>query len=68
MKLYIEFDGRKLTGTECFSYQEAQFVLYKILEKCMARYSKNHGKRIFEHEELKLQDKILSKLKLIVKT
>lgn len=65
MKLYIEFDGQKLSGTECFSYQEARFVLHKILDKCIVRYAKTQNKKIFGHEELKLHDKILAKLKLV---
>lgn len=65
MKLYIEFNGNKLRGTECFSYQEARFMLIKILDQCMESYKKYYNKRIFGSEELQMQYKILSKLKMI---
>ena len=38
MKLYFEFEGNKLKGTECYSYQGAKFILFKILDECMNTY------------------------------
>lgn len=66
MKIYLEFEGNKLTGTECINYQEARYIIIKILDQCMLRYKKYHNKKLFGHEEEKLQHKILSKLRFVV--
>jgi hypothetical protein len=66
MRFYFEFKGKKLQGTECFSYQEARFILVKILDQCMRTYKKRYDKKIYGNEELKLQHKILSKLNLVI--
>ncbi len=65
MKLYIEFAGAKLSGTECLTYQEAQFMVFKIIDQCIVNYRKHNNRKVFAPEEMKLQTKIMSKLKLI---
>lgn len=66
MKFHFEFKGKKLKGTECFSYQEAKFNLIKVLDQCMITYRRSYNKKIGGTEELKLQEKILSKLNLVI--
>lgn len=66
MKFYYEFKGNKLLGTECFSYQEAKVVLVKIVDQCVKSYRRNYGHYLLTHDELRLQSKILSQLKLVV--
>lgn len=65
MKLYLEFAGTKLNGTECLTYQEAQFMVFKIIDQCIVNYRKNNKRKVFAPEEMKMQSKIMSKLKLI---
>lgn len=64
MKLYIEFAGTKLSGTECVTYQEAKFMVFKIIDQCILNYRNNTKRKILATEEMKLQSKIMSKLKL----
>lgn len=65
MKLYIEFAGTKLNGTECLTYQEARFMVFKIVDQCIVNYRKHNKRKVFATEEMWLQSKILAKLKLI---
>ena len=64
MKFYFEFKGKKLRNTECFSYQEGQFILLKIVDQCLSVYRKNYNNQIFGEEELRFQEKVLSHLRL----
>lgn len=64
MLYYFEFKGKKLKNTECFSYQEGQFILLKIVDQCLAEYRKKMKPQIFGEEELRFQEKILSNLTL----
>ncbi len=64
MLYYFEFKGKKLRNTECFSYQEGQFILLKIVEQCLNEYRKNMNQQIFGEEELRFQEKVLSHLTL----
>ena len=66
MKLYFEFEGNKLKGTECYSYQGAKFILFKILDECMNTYKMKNRNRVMGYDEIILQHKILSKLKLVL--
>jgi hypothetical protein len=65
MKFYIEFQGYKLTKTECYNYEEARYFLTKILDQCMHCYKQRNPVKISGSEEFNLQYKILSKLKLV---
>lgn len=65
MTLYLEFNGKRLKGTECFNYQEARYVLIKILDQCMDTYKKNYNERVSATEQLQIQYKILSSLKMV---
>jgi hypothetical protein len=67
MTFYFEFKGKKLKNTECFSYQEGQFILFKIVDECLAAYRRNYNNQIFGDEELRIQEKILSQLKLRIR-
>jgi hypothetical protein len=67
MKFYFEFKGKKLKNTECFSYQEGQFILFKIVDQCLDTYRRNYNNQIFGDEELRIQEKILSQLKLRIR-
>lgn len=64
MLYYFEFKGKKLKNTECFSYQEGQFILLKIVDQCLAEYRKKMNQQVFGEEELRFQEKVLSYLTL----
>lgn len=67
MVYYFEFKGKKLRNTECFSYQEGQFILLKIVDQCLSEYRKNMNQQIFGEEELRFQEKILAHLTLRIR-
>lgn len=64
MLYYFEFKGKKLKNTECFTYQEGQFILLKIVDQCLSEYRIKRNHQIFGEEELRFQEKILSHLTL----
>ncbi|MGZ3692296.1 MAG: hypothetical protein ACXVAX_12380 [Pseudobdellovibrio sp.] len=66
MKLYFEFEGNKLKGTECYSYHSAKFMLFKILDECMNTYKTRSKNKMLGNDEIIMQHKILSKLKLVL--
>ena len=66
MKFYYELKGNKLNGTECRSYQQAKFILFKIIDECIEHYEFAHNRKMNCTEELRFQNKILSKLKLVI--
>ena len=65
MKFYIEFQGYKITKTECYNYEEARYFLTKILDQCMHCYKRKENRKLSGAEEFKMQYKILSKLRLV---
>lgn len=65
MKLYFEFKGKKLKGTESFSYQEAKYKLAKLLEQCINTHKKAYNIAYLGEEELILSQKILMNLTLV---
>lgn len=67
MQYYFEFKGKKLKNTECFTYQEGQFILLKIVDQCLSEYRKYYDQQIFGEEELRFQEKILSHLTLRIR-
>lgn len=65
MTLYFEFKGKKLKGTESFSYQEAKYKLAKLVEQCIDAHKFSYNKTYLGEEELILCNKILINLKLV---
>lgn len=64
--IYFEFKGKKLSGTDCYTYQEAKYVLFKIVDQCISTYKKKYNKHLTASEELYMYYKILSKLQMVV--
>ena len=64
MKLYYEFQGTKLKGTECYTFVEAKMILAKITDQCSDQYRKKYNKCLAADDELVLHKKILARLKL----
>lgn len=65
MKYQIEFEGRKLSQTECKTYSEARLIMYKIARQCIEAYRKICADHKYDQaRENRLQIRIIEILKI----